>query len=93
MHSTASNQNLLEFETSKAVFLNPGPVCPPTLHILCLPNQTHLIQLRSSLEETPGPEIGVSGKGDIQNVQCWGRPGPGLRNIDLKYLKRENINA
>ncbi len=28
----------------------------------------------SSLEETPGPEMGVSDKGDIQNVQCWGVP-------------------
>ncbi len=28
----------------------------------------------SSLEETPGPEMGVSDKGDIQNVQCWGAP-------------------
>ncbi len=27
--------------------------------ILCLPNQTHLIQLMSSLEETPGREMGV----------------------------------
>ncbi len=25
----------------------------------------------SSLEETPGPEMGVSDQGDIQNVQCW----------------------
>ncbi len=37
----------------------------------------------SSLEETPGPEMRVSEKGDIQNVQCWGCPGPGLRNTDL----------
>ncbi len=28
----------------------------------------------SSLEETPGPEMGVSDKGDIQNVQCCGAP-------------------
>ncbi len=26
----------------------------------------------SSLEETPGPEMGVSDKGEIQNVKCWG---------------------
>ncbi len=28
-------------------------------HFVCLPNQTHLIQLISSLEETPGPEMSV----------------------------------
>ncbi len=37
----------------------------------------------SSLEETAGPEMGVSDKGDIENVQCWGRPGPGLRSTVL----------
>ncbi len=35
----------------RAVFLNPGP------GFVCIPNQTHLIQLMSSLEETPGREI------------------------------------
>ncbi len=40
----------------------------------------------SSLEETPGREMGVSDKGDIHNVQCGGgRPGPGLRNTALVY--------
>ncbi len=36
-----------------------------------------LIQLISSLVATPRPEMGVSGKGDMQNVQCWG----GSRNV------------
>ncbi len=35
-------------------------------------NQTHLIQLISSLVETPRPEMGLSDKGDLQNVQRWG---------------------
>ncbi len=48
------------------------PTCNaiPALHILCLPNKIHLIQLMSSLEETPGCEIVESDKVDIQNVQC-----------------------
>uniref|UniRef100_A0A672LDT6 Sodium/nucleoside cotransporter 1-like n=1 Tax=Sinocyclocheilus grahami TaxID=75366 RepID=A0A672LDT6_SINGR len=32
----------------------------------------HLIQVISSLVETSRPETGVSEKGDMQNVQCWG---------------------
>ncbi len=39
-----------------------------------------------NVEDTPGPEMGVSDKGDMQNVQCWGRPGPGLRNTNLEIL-------
>ncbi len=58
----------------RAVFIKPGPGCPPALHILCLHNQTQLVQLMSSLEETPGCEMGVSDKGDIHNVQCGGAP-------------------
>ncbi len=38
----------------------------------CLPSQTHLIQIISSLVETPRPEMGVSEKGEMQNVHCWG---------------------
>ncbi len=38
----------------------------------CHLNQTHLIQNISSLVETPRPELGVSDKGEMQNVQCWG---------------------
>ncbi len=42
------------------MFLNSGPGRPPnTAHVVCLPHQTHLIELMSSLEETPGPELGV----------------------------------
>ncbi len=38
----------------------------------CYLNQKHLIQIISSLVETPRPESGVSDKGEMQNVQCWG---------------------
>ncbi len=37
----------------------PPPAPPNTAHVVCLPHQTHLIELMSSLEETPGPEMGV----------------------------------
>ncbi len=63
------------------MFLNPGPGHPPPL-----PNQTHLIELMSSLEETPGPEMGVSDKGDIKMCSVGGRPGPGLRNTGLSLV-------
>lgn len=43
-----------------------------TAQFTCLLNQKHLIQVLSSLVETPGPEIGMSDKGAMQNVQCWG---------------------
>ncbi len=46
-------------------------------HFERLPNQTHPIQVKSSLVETPWPKTGVSEKGHIQNVQCRGR-GTGL---------------
>ncbi len=42
-----------------------------------LPNQRHFIQLVSSLVETTRSEMGVSDKGDMLNVQCWG----GSRNM------------
>ncbi len=38
----------------------------------CLLNQTHLIQIISSLVETPRPEMGLSDKGEMHNLQCWG---------------------
>ncbi len=46
-------------------------------HFERLPNQTHPIQVKSSLVETPWPKTGVSEKGHIQNVQCRGT-GAGL---------------
>ncbi len=50
---------------------------PNTAHFACLLYKSHLIQLISSLVATPRPEMGVSDKGDMQNVQCWG----GSRNV------------
>ncbi len=43
-------------------------------------NQTQLIQIISSLAETPRPELGVSDKGEMQTVQWWGWGG-GSRNV------------
>ncbi len=51
----------------KPVLENPLP-CTFGYH----PHLSHLIQLISSLVETARPEVGVSDKGDIQNVQCCG---------------------
>ncbi len=53
------------------------PGASPTLHILHVLYQLHLIQLISSLVATPRPEMCVSDKRDMQNVQCWG----GSRNV------------
>ncbi len=55
-------------------FLEPPQHCT---FFACFLYQSHLIQLISSLVATPRPEIGVSDKGDMQNVQCWG----GSRNV------------
>ncbi len=55
--------------------------CPA--HFVCLPYQTHLIQLISSLAETARPELGVFEKGDIQNVQGRGACRTGLKTTDL----------
>ncbi len=50
--------------------------CTPsnTAHFVCLPNQTHLIELMSSLEETPGREMGVS-----DNKMCSVEEAPRTR--------------
>ncbi len=45
---------------------------PNTAHFTCLLNQAHMIQVTYSLVETHRLEMGVSDKGDMQNVQCWG---------------------
>ncbi len=42
---------------------------PSPAHFVCLPYLTHLIQLISSLVETARHDLGVSDKGEIQNVQ------------------------
>lgn len=38
--------------------------------IRCLPNQTHLTPLISSLIKTPRPQMGAPDKSDIQDAQC-----------------------
>ncbi len=50
----------------RAVVFKPVLQAPCSAHFVCLPYQTHLIQLISSLIETARPESGVSDKGDIQ---------------------------
>jgi len=39
-----------------------------TVHSVCLPHLTHLIQLISSLIETARPKLGVSDKGDTKHA-------------------------
>ncbi len=48
-------------------FLEANTACFP-----CHLNQTHPIQIISSLVETLRPKLGVSDKGEMQNVPCWG---------------------
>ncbi len=60
--------------------------CPA--HFVCLPYQTHLIQLISSSVETARPELGVPDKGDIQNVQGRGACRTGLKTTVLDRLSR-----
>ncbi len=79
---THTLKNKCASQCHRTVFLNPGPGRPPTLHILCVSLIKHT--WFNSLKETPGPEMGVSDKGDIQNVQCWGCPGRGLRNSAIE---------
>ncbi len=57
--------------------------CPA--HFVCLPYQTHLIQLISSLVETTSPESGVYDKGDIQNVQGRGACRTGLKTTAIEH--------
>jgi len=60
-------------------FLGP----PNTACFPCLLDQTHLIQIISSLAETPRPEMGVSDKGDMQNISNI--PGTWLGTTALGY--------
>ncbi len=57
---------------------NLVPGGPSTLHVFHVTLIKHLIRIISSLVETPRPELGVSDKGEIQTVQCWGAS----RNVD-----------
>lgn len=63
-----------------SLLLFPAPIleAPHTARFACLLNQTHLIQVISSLLGTS--RIGVSEKGDVRNVQCWGASGIGVGN-------------
>lgn len=47
-------------------------IIPSTGYFVCFPHLTYLNQLISSLVEMARPDVGVSVKGDIQNMQCWG---------------------
>lgn len=56
--------------TRAAVQFRPVVPINQACLIRCLPNQTHLIQLISSLVKTPRPQMGASDKKDIQDAQC-----------------------
>ncbi len=72
--------------SSMAVVFKPCKhTCPA--HFVCLPYQTHLIQLISLLVESARPELGVSDKRDIQNVQGKGACMTGLKTTVLGIMK------
>ncbi len=54
-----------------------------TAHSVCLPHLTHMVPFISSFVETARPKLDVSGKGDIQNMQCWGSCRAGLKTHEL----------
>ncbi len=58
---------------------------PSPAHFVCLPYLTHLIQLISSLVETARHDLGVSDKGEIQNVQGYGSSRTGLGSTGLDF--------
>lgn len=61
----------LTTEHIQAVVPNPDPGAPRplhTLHVILNKHKGFMIKLISSLIPTPG--VGVSDKGDVQNVQC-----------------------
>ncbi len=67
------------------VFLNLGPGCPPTLHMSPLSDtHFHLLDLEFLLMSS----WVKSGVFDYRDTQA-GRPGPGLRNTDLGYVKEK----
>ncbi len=70
----------------KQWFSNLSYKHPCPAHFVCIPYQTHLIQFISLLVETARPELGVSDKGDIQNVQGRGACRTGLKTTGLKHL-------
>ncbi len=64
----------------KAVVPNHVPAAPPTLHHVTLIKHTWF----SSSVETPRLELGVSDKGEMQNMQGYGPPGTWLGTTGLK---------
>ncbi len=78
---------ICEINLLRAVVFNPV-LQAPLPSIICFPNQTHLIQL----EETARPELGVSDKGDIQNMQCRGACRTGLKTTGLEGWLENLIN-
>ncbi len=66
-------------------FSNMSYKHPCPAHFVCLPYQTHLIQLISSSVETARPELGVPDKGDIQNVQGRGACRTGLKTTGVGH--------
>lgn len=54
------------------MFPNPGPQIPPTVHIHCSPEQTHLTQLNEGLLISLQVESGVLAQVYNKNVYCWG---------------------
>lgn len=69
-----------QLATQNSSVNDPGPGVSCTAHFRCHPNKTHLIQLISSSVQTLRPKIGVSDKGDIKNVHCWGNSRTRVRN-------------
>ncbi len=63
--------------------------CPA--YFVCLPYQTHPIQLISSLVETARPELSGSDKGDIQNMQGRGTCRTVLKTTGLEPRYTDDI--
>ncbi len=78
---------ILSFQIVPLALEQVFQTCPGTAYFVCLPDPTHLIQLTSSLVQTARLELGVSDKGDIQNVLYWGSGSKTLSDLnDLSEL-------
>ncbi len=71
----------LAFDSLEQWFSNLSYKHPCPAHFVCLPYQTHLIQLIRV--ETARPELGVSDK-ETQNVQGRGACRTGLKTTGLE---------
>ncbi len=74
---------LLQDNSLNQWFSNLSYKHPCSAHFVCLPCQTHLIQVLQSLLTSWWVESGVSDKGDIQNVQGRGACRTGLKTTGL----------